>query len=1189
MAKTQKITAIEYSPKQRAAVEAEGKNVCVSSGAGSGKTSVLVGRFLYLVTEKKIAPDAIVAITYTEKAANHMKEKLVRAFLERGRLEERRLLEGAYIGTIHSFAARLLKENPIEAGVDPRFTVIEEGQAGLLMEEVLEELLEEAAGEPEGFELLERYEEEGIRKGLRKIYSKIRSFGATFDERIARELSAEDAFWDKLEAALRNFLEAKGQKESAAYRENLEAAHELLGRTGKLKQDTSWEPPAALAAFSKRFKKIGALKETVSEIKNSLEALTLLKTEKAGERVRRNFSDLYKKFEARYEARKNQAAFLDFEDLLAKASLLFSCGDERNAAVRDRYRRKFSHILVDEFQDTSRLQAKWIDGLARQGGFFIIGDPKQSIYRFRNADLESFLEREKAMKDDPEALQISLGENYRSRGEILGFVNHLFKELWREDGFEFEPLVPERRFAEKKGPSVEFLCVEQAGEEEEESKAQARVREAKTLASRIREMVESGEIKITERDGTVRDVAYGDIAILFRAMTNSNLYENELREQGIPYFVVRGRGFYEKQEIADLVNFLSILDNPKKDIELAAVLRSPLVGISEDGLFWLSRVKTGAASPSPGISGDDEEKASRTKGAPFSEAFRREDLIGKLSEEDRLRLRRFLVFYSELRRGKDRLGISEILERLLSETAYDTKLLGTRTGKQKTVNVWKLVEIARQFETNRAFTLRDFVAYVTDLRSQDPRESEAQVELERGDSVKLLTIHKAKGLEFPVVVLADLGREKGSFESEKFNFSETFGVGFKFRNEVTQKWQEGFLFNRNKEWEKQRDREEQKRLFYVAMTRAEEHLILSGVNEMEDIKEGRSYHELSDWMKWLRKAFRYEGSGGRRNFEFSGTPITLLSPAEELPIKKKIPARIEKPPFRQAYETLAAIEEKEAEAPSAFSGETAERIAGGAASFRKDYYETRDLPVTAMLVFEECPGCYFDRYEMRAPEQAAEYGEEEGLPEEEGPVLAGRDFGDFFHRVMENFDFSKSHEEELSRHLFECKKVLGETDLKKLESGIRGFLSSEFGKAMRAFEIYKELPFLYKLPRGKLSGKIDLLAKTREGKWILLDYKTDRIQNGEELERRRRHHEAQIVLYALALKDVAGILPAEGILYFASAGRQLSFSLNEGKIREAKERVSENLEKIVLRKEPFLHRKDCPRGSLVFGKAGAEG
>lgn len=1174
MAKAGKRKEINYSPKQKTAVEATGKNVCVSSGAGSGKTSVLVGRFLHLVIREKVPPDAVVAITYTEKAANSMKERIVAAFLEKGLVEERRMLESACIGTIHSFASRLLRENPVEAGVDPHFTVIEEGQANLLMEEALEELLEGEAEDEEIFGLLEQYGEEPLKEGMKKIYSKVRSFGVSFDDLLAREICGEGEAWDGLERSLREFLGAKGQKESGTYLENRQAAGEILENLERLRTCASWEIVTELGRIRKQLKKKGALSDRIAEIQAFLESIIPMKIEKAGGRFKKSFASLYGKFVSRYEELKARSAFLDFDDLLAKAYALFASGDERCAAVRERYRKKTAFILVDEFQDTSRLQARWIDSIARPGGLFIIGDAKQSVYRFRNADLASFREKERAMKEDAGSLHIELGENYRSRTEILEFVNRFFRELWREDEFEFEPLTAKREFPVKKVPSVEFLCVEQAGEDENEDKMQARLREAKAAARRIKEIVESSEIQITERDGTSRRASYGDFAMLFRGMTNSNLYENELRELDIPYFVIRGRGFYEKQEVADLVDFLAILDDPKLDVELAAVLRSPLAGLSEDALFWLSRVKSGGPKEPDEDGEGDEEKREWKKGVPLCEGLSREDLIAKLPEEDRRKLARFLELYSQLRKKKDKLGISEILERCLTETSYDVKLLGTWMGKQKAVNVWKLAEIARQFEANQTFALRDFVAYIRDLKSQDPRESEAQVELERGDSVKLLTIHKAKGLEFPIVIVADLGRGKGGGEPEKFNFSERFGVGFKFKNSVTREWQEGSLFKENREWEKKKDSEEQKRLFYVAMTRSEEHLILTGVSGMGEIKEGKSYHEIPDWMQWLRKAFGYDGAGEKTRFDFSGIPVALLPAVGRTERPEARPALIRTAPFLKAFENLAAIGKREMGELAPFSPEKAEALAKTLAPFRKDYYETRDIPVTALLEFETCPGCYHDVYEMGITAKPG--GADEDFSDEGERPLSGRSFGSVFHAIMEHFDFSRPVETEMRRVLADQKEILRPADIAALENAVRDFLKSELGRSLRKMELRREVPFIYRLPYGKLSGKIDLLAKTGAGDWLVLDYKTDKVREKKDLELKRDHYELQVLIYALAFREIAGIIPEHGILYFTALGEACTIPVTESGLKAVKDRISGALKRIASEKGRFGHRENCP-------------
>jgi len=348
------------------------------------------------------------------------------------------------------------------------------------------------------------------------------------------------------------------------------------------------------------------------------------------------------------------------------------------------------------------------------------------------------------------------------------------------------------------------------------------------------DLVEGREIQIADKDGE-RDVRYGDIAILLRATTDSAIYEKELRDLDIPYFALRARGFYDKQEIADLVNFLVILEKPYLDIPLASVLRSPLAGLSEDALFWLTRVK---------------ENVDQT---PLCEALRRKDLLEPLSPEDAGKLEAFTRLFDDLAGRKDKRRISSILIHAVEKTRYDAKILGKPEGKRKLANVKKLIDMARDFETREAFGLADFVRYVKKLSIQDVRESEAQVELEKGEAVKLLSIHKAKGLEFPVVVAADLGRALNAGESLPVNFTQKNGLGFKIKNEATGSWEEDFGYRKNKEFESVRERQELKRLFYVLLTRAEEHLILSGSAKEKDPEEKNTRSCRPGWIGFLRR------------------------------------------------------------------------------------------------------------------------------------------------------------------------------------------------------------------------------------------------------------------------------------------------------------------------------------------------
>lgn len=1146
--------AMKLSDAQKEAVTELDKNLCVSAGAGSGKTTVLVERFLQIVTERKVRPDRVVAITYTDKAASNMKEKLVHVFMERGLFEERHVLENAYIGTIHSIAARILRENPVEAGVDPNFIVVDNEKAEVLMDEVLDEILEETALSESFFDLLRHYGEENVRKGLVLIYKKVRSLGSNL-ESILTELPQPKALeaWQKLSARLRRFLAEGAERNSKTRESNLKAASALLSQIPGEELEPTWQMLHEWATLGHFDKRVKAQSAAIDEVRMLFEEALRREIEKMATPFKKSLLALDRLFSERFALRKAETKGLDFDDLLIRAYQLFASEEEMKREVRKRYQERFAYILVDEFQDTSRLQARWIDTLAHSSNLFIVGDAKQSIYRFRNADWAGFLEKEREMAGQNNGRRLSLSENHRSRKEILEFINGLFGAIWKEDSFRFEPLKPQRSFEPKDDPSVELICVEHSDEEEKEeelSMDEARIREARILAHHLRDLVEKKRFKVTERKGTARDVAYGDIAILFRAMTSSSIYERELKEGGIPYFVVQGRGFYEKQEIADLVDFLSLLERIDQDIPLAAVLRSPLFGLSEDALFWISRVKK------------EEETLPLSKGLETLDRT-------KLAKEDRGKLAVFMQTFQWLQARKDQFSISELLEILVERTHYDVKLLGKPDGKRKYANVLKLLELAREFEMPEAFGLPDFLRYVKKLSLQEAKESEAPIELEKGDAVKLLTIHQAKGLEFPVVVVADLGRKLKNQTSFWFNFTPTYGLGFQVKNPFTRIFEKSDTFLKNKEEDEREGEEELKRIFYVALTRAEEHLILSGARRAKSL-EGKSYRELPTFMEWLEKAlgenlnlkvFPVPGpQGGRRGDK-------ALCPADASP-------------FKEAIQKLCPIE---GQAMSGLIEDPATPFTAGAliastCETKKEYFETRNLSVSALLKYMDCPGCYFDLYERHAPDEMLRGGEEEEeFGEDEGPLLARREFGNFFHRIMQYVNFRDASGESLQFHLAEIQPFLSEGEVEELRCSARNFLEGEWGRLLREAEIYRELPFIYKLSCGKLRGQIDLVAKTRESEWLVLDYKTGRLEDEGELQAKAREHELQIFTYALALHDAGGISPSRGVLYFTSLDRAVSYDLAESALEATRKQIEACFEAIVQGRGPYRHRESCWR------------
>jgi len=765
------------SKEQAAAVKSFGAELGVSAGAGSGKTTVLVERYLEAIVKKGSWPEEILAVTFTDKAANVMKERLRKRCAERGLYEVARRLDGAWIGTIHSFCSRFLKENPVECGVDPLFTQLGRGEQEVLMEEVMDRLFEEEAASGLCMDLLADAGEEAVREALKSFYDKQRSYAGGEDL-----LRIDDAA--ALLAEAESALKARCKNELAAPAVQNEQEEKLRAALGRLLEALNaktkgWERRRALsgavAGLNKRSPKT---KERVGEFKDLTDALGALHVQVLAVPMKQEWRRLVRRFAEAYEKEKRRLGTHDFDDLLYFTYRALSGTTPQLKALKRRTQERFMHIFVDEYQDTSILQDHIIGLLKRPDNLFMVGDVRQSIYRFRHAHPEIFLGALKKVRS------CTLLENYRSRPEILEYVNGTFQTA----------LMPKRTFRLKKEHCLEWIGVPR----DKRALNALRVVEARTIAARVRKMVDSGfEV---EEGGEVRPARWRDFAILMRKTTASRLYEKELEAFGIPYFVNKGRGFYEQIEVADLVHFLRILEDPSESLATAAVLRSPLVQISDDALFWLAK-----------------------KGFNFHEE------IPELSEEDRGKIKTFVGLHQRLRAQKDRLRVSELLHAIIDETAYEAKLLTQPDGRQASANVWKLIEMASAVEEGNIRSISDFIRYLKSVSDSSETEAEARVLGEEEDVLRILTVHAAKGLEFPIVVLADLGAEDGNTRKPAFLCSISSGLGARLKDPDDYQDCPDAAYTTITAEEKQKDAEEEDRLLYVAMTRAKEHLILSGV------------------------------------------------------------------------------------------------------------------------------------------------------------------------------------------------------------------------------------------------------------------------------------------------------------------------------------------------------------------------
>ena len=532
------------------------------------------------------------------------------------------------------------------------------------------------------------------------------------------------------------------------------------------------------------FRTSGERAASYEEARKAVERAAL---DEAAMRDRVLLQELLTRFAIAYSDAKAREAALDFEDLQLHARNLL----RDNESIREREGLRFRSIMVDEFQDTNALQCELVELLRMPDAeLFFVGDEFQSIYGFRHADVGVFRERRAQAKQ-----LLPLTRNYRSRAEVLAAVNELFGAHF---GDEFQPLHAGAEFPDPVfGHPVELLVTEKATYKD--SGVHWRRGEARSVARRVRELVDTGA------------ATPGEIVLFFAAGTDAEWYEDELRKAGLPTYRATGKGYFGQQQVADLLAYLRLLQNRYDDRALLSVLASPLVGLSNDALALLRR----AASKRPLFAGLE-----RT-------------VPPGLSQRDERLLLAFRQRYDRLAAVVPRLSLERLCERIVSEHDYDLAVLAQWDGRRRYANMRKLARLARSYEELRGPDIEGFVRFVAEQEAVGARELEAVAEEEGADVVRLLTIHAAKGLEFKVVIVADAGRDKAPPSPDEILALSDGRFGFRVADPVTTKRRGAFDYDEVRDARRIEEQAEKLRLYYVAMTRAKERLIVSGSIDRE--------------------------------------------------------------------------------------------------------------------------------------------------------------------------------------------------------------------------------------------------------------------------------------------------------------------------------------------------------------------
>ena len=1172
--------AIEFSREQRKVIEERGKNILVSAAAGSGKTAVLVERIIQriLSDENPVDIDKLLVVTFTNAAAASMRQKIRDALEKRYEedpenenvLRQRTLINMAHITTIHSFCLSVIRDNFNRIELEPNFRIGDEGELALLKEDALEAVMERAYEEAdEGFmDFLAAYslkrDDSDVKNAVMELYEFSRG-------------KAQSREWlEAIPDAYRT--EGSGIEGMAVYEELMEAVHsglrlcadylreglklcersggpyfyaptieqELEAFEGMLKLESFEEIRAALDNFSfgrlssKKDESVDAgLREGAKECRDAAKKeKERLRTrffmhswEKEQENFRRAYaaleqlSSLALKFDREFSELKKEKNILDFSDIEHFAL------EVMHAGAAEEYRRYFEEIMTDEYQDSNAVQEEILTSIARDNNYFCVGDVKQSIYRFRLAEPSIFMARYDSYEDDDKSVRIDLKQNFRSRETVLKAVNRVFEPLMTRnfggvDYNEDQKLRAGAVFEDNgSGNESEFYYIE-SDPEKELDKVQT---EAYWAAGKIKELV--GSYMVTD-EGGLRKCRYGDIVILMRALSNrSEVFEKVLTDSGIPVFTASSAGYFQNDVIRKITDLISVIDNPRQDIPLAAVLLSPFGGFTDTELAQIRAFKPeGLLIDALRAVRDDG-----TKGADGTAGEVDAGTSGKIEAVTVEKVDAILCKLEKYRNLSSYMPIHDLMDIIIRENDYEA--YARARGGPSVANLELLLKKCADFEATSYHGLFHFVRYIEKLKKYETETAGASM-ADSSDCVQIMSIHKSKGLEFPVVLLT--GCEK------KFNMQDTrgtiimdssLGVGIDAIDPARHLKAPTLIKNLIAEKLVNESKGEEMRVLYVAMTRAKEKLIMSGVfDSAEEARAGKTVNpKLAD------SYFAYIKYG-----------LDHGSPAGQEPVlveKEALFEDIVMETARAAAGTEMEVEEltqaEKPEEPWDFEEEARLKI-----KFEDDHELINSIPMKAAVTRLKEHFKAEDEGEQRVLTAEEEDRASEKLNPDRGKDRqddrAARR-GTAYHKALEKVDITKVRDSESASAYLESLAASGmlaaeDAELVNHMDILRFALSPLAERMDRAGgrkELFKEQPFIFLCPANEvdssfpgeekvlIQGIIDAFF-IEDGEIVIVDYKTDRVGQAQVLKDR---YTGQLELYARALKQVTGINVRQKLIY----------------------------------------------------------
>lgn len=1181
----------QWTSQQQQAIQAQGSNLLVSASAGSGKTAVLVQRILHIIVDHKVDIDRLLVVTFTQAAAAEMRERLSKAIMEQieqgGNDPHLRkqllLLNHAQISTIHAFCNEVVRNYFHLIDVDPRYRIADQTEAGLIKMEVLEELIEEQyeQGDPGFLELVEIFstsrDDTPLRDLILQVYDfiqsqpdplnwlreKIKMFAGDADQLnqsiwvvevnrlIQQQLTAARQLTKAAQAksnlpqgpkryldTLETDLQQIKKLEETLVNNDLGAFYDVLTNLAapRMKPAEKDADPALCEEVKELRKEARDLIKQISSELLPRHPQELIQEINQLYQVMGSLGSIIEKFTEQYYQRKMEKSLLDFNDLEHCALSIL-----RSTEASQHYRERFAYIFVDEYQDSNPVQETLLNQIKRPDNLFMVGDVKQSIYRFRLSDPGLFIEKYHSfmVTDDSINRRINLDRNFRCSEPIIDAVNCIFGHIMSEQLGEvlYDEEVKLVHGTQEKPLSqaaVEVLIIDrdaEANHDEEDllEEADQIEIEARIIAERIKDLVNQ-QIYDPQLD-QLRPVNYRDIVILMRATSKwAGVFQEIFLAENIPCYADVNSGYFDTVEVGIFLDLLRLVDNKRQDIPLVGVMRSPIFNFTVEDLIVI--------------------RSGRPEGS-FYEAV--EEYISHHEDQLKDRLVQMLEQLNEWKKQARLLPMDTFIWKVLLETGFYHYVKAMPGGIQRQANLRILHDRARQFQNTSFKGLFQFLRFLDQVRASSGDMDMAKILGENDNVVRLMSIHKSKGLEFPIVIVAGMGRQFNLRDlANPLLLHKDLGLGPRFVNLELRASVDTLPRQIIRQKIRSENLSEEMRILYVACTRPKNKLILVG-----------SVKKLDNAVKrWSRPLAAYELAQAKSFLDWIG-PVIIRHP-EGSPLRERLTADWEEPILQDSclwqVEILNRFHLGEKVVRKRQRVAHAEQLwdaAAEMAAFTEDdqvvsvlnwtypFRESETLPSKLFVTqIREDYGTDFKQLTVQIPEVVAQ-------PDFMNPTprLNALQRGTAMHKVMQHLD--SSNLDGSLKSLITLVETLVEREIiSSLEAetvdleAIEIFVNSPLGQRIKkASRVYREAPFNLLCPASEVlggenvssetllvQGVIDLYFEENDG-LVLVDYKTDRLTHFN-LEQRLEHYRSQLYWYRRALEQIQGKPVREMYLYF---------------------------------------------------------